>query len=82
MLRRCEHDVYLPADIEGEQNPFCSGCSVMNKGINPPRKIEEDSSDEISIFNACPICSSKEFSYQDENDYNCPVCGFCERDII
>ena len=80
-MRKCKHEVYFPEDIPGEQNPFCSGCTPIEKGIKPPRNLEETDSDEV-IFNSCPICLSKEFHYESEDRYWCDNCGFTENDII
>lgn len=79
MLRRCEHGVYQPADVEGP-NQFCSGCRPATHMIKLHHHGEKDG-DEIKTT-SCPICSSKEFKYAGEEDFSCPNCGFTVGDIF
>lgn len=79
MLRRCEHGVYQPADVEGP-NQFCSGCRPATHMIKLHHHGEKDG-DEIKTT-SCPVCSSKEFEYLNEDSYSCPQCGFCTGDIL
>ena len=82
IMHKCPHSVYIPSDFQGEQSPYCSYCTPTNKGIKPPRNIGEADADELKAFNVCPLCCSREFEYDDENHYRCPVCGFDQNDIV
>jgi len=72
-MKRCEHSVMIPEDVQSEQSPYCSGCTpIISKRIDAikyEREADEKRPD-------CPLCLSKDFTYHDEDNFICPRCGY------
>lgn len=80
-MRKCDHEVYFPENLEGKINPYCSGCNSSHPDIKLHSLTDEQEADEIKITK-CPLCFSEAFRYSDENSFQCENCGYCDRDII
>lgn len=80
-MRKCAHDVYFPEDIEGTENPYCSGCNSSHPDIKLRGLADEQEADEIKITK-CPLCFSETFIYRDEDDFTCENCGYSQDNII
>lgn len=79
MIAKCEHGNYIVAGMTFSY--ACTGCrSDMDKTVKIkwPRKKRE--SDE-TLKQPCPICTSNELHYEDENNFFCPKCG-CDQFTI
>lgn len=79
-VKKCSHAVMIPNDVEGDESPYCSGCRPATHMVKLKDKSEQESDEKK--FTSCPICSSKEFNYESEDNYSCPNCGFGVGDII
>lgn len=73
-MKRCEHGVMVPSWSEGNTSPYCSGCTVPDKG-SIITKITPFSPFPGGV-KACPECGvRKGFSYKDEYEWHCKKCG-------
>lgn len=82
MLRKCSHGNYVPTDMPDDESPYCSGCHpLVDQTIKAWRTVHERDHDE-TVKQDCPVCCSREFSYDDETSFLCPRCGFDQFSII
>jgi len=73
-MRRCQHSVMIPVDVEGDLSPYCSGCQPIEVKRIQAIVYECEADEKLPD---CPICLSREFNYVSEDKYYfCPRCGF------